>query len=295
VAQSAAGAANGSSCANAYAYTWFNTVSSWGGGAGDVDAGDTVHLCGTITGTGAANTNILIAQGSGSSDNLITIIWEEGAKLSSPACSVTSGCFSTNNNSYLRLDGNSTIPSITSTDNGSPAGGFGTAHDSVGIHASGCDNCEFKNLTIANIYMFTDSVNDHSAGGYGIRISGSSDVSIHNCTFDQMQGGITSAFANGDTNIYIYQNTFDNVNHGIEIGNNNSNVISNVFIYGNHFKDMVTWDSASNDYHHDGIIFYQNTAIANTVNNFYIYNEASPLSARRSDNGHGARGHISRR
>lgn len=49
VAQTAAGDDNGTSCANAKSAVWFNTAGSWGGGAGEIDPGDTVHLCGTIS------------------------------------------------------------------------------------------------------------------------------------------------------------------------------------------------------------------------------------------------------
>src|ERR1700685_1857894 len=49
VAQSAAGSANGSSCTNAYAVTFFNASSNWGTGASQIGPGTTVDLCGTIT------------------------------------------------------------------------------------------------------------------------------------------------------------------------------------------------------------------------------------------------------
>ncbi len=49
IAQSAAGSANGSNCANAYAATFFNTAANWGSGANKIGPGTTVHLCGTIS------------------------------------------------------------------------------------------------------------------------------------------------------------------------------------------------------------------------------------------------------
>lgn len=265
VAQNATGANNGHDCADAHDTSFFNNGGNWGSGA-PIGPGTTVHLCGKIT--GSTNSDVLVAQGSGTSGNPITILWEAGAQVSSPACNY---CFNTNRNTFLVLDGNGTNPSITSTNNGSSAGGFANSISTNGINAAGCSNCEFRNLTITNMYVFTDPNNDHNGSGGGIGISGSSNIKIHDCTFDQMNGPVWDGFGNGDTNISIYKNTFDHFNHGIEIGNNNSNVISNVFIYGNHFKNMVTWDSSANNYHHDGIFFYQNTEVANTVRNFYLY------------------------
>src|SRR5208337_479058 len=49
IAQTAQGSANGTSAANAYAVTWFNTAGNWGSGSSQINPGDTVHLCGTIT------------------------------------------------------------------------------------------------------------------------------------------------------------------------------------------------------------------------------------------------------
>src|ERR1017187_2879848 len=69
VAQTAAGSANGSSCANAYALTFFNTSVNWGSGTSQIGAGTTVHLCGTIS-------SPLSAQGSGISGSPVTIVFD---------------------------------------------------------------------------------------------------------------------------------------------------------------------------------------------------------------------------
>ena len=75
-AQSAVGAANGADCADAYAYNdgtnGINKSQNW-------VAGNTLHICGTITGSSGAN--LVAAQGSGASGNPITIKFEPGAIL----------------------------------------------------------------------------------------------------------------------------------------------------------------------------------------------------------------------
>ncbi len=71
VAQSSAGAADGTSAANARAMTFFEDTNSWASGAGsgttDIDPGDTVCFTGTITEA------IITPAGSGSSGNYVTI------------------------------------------------------------------------------------------------------------------------------------------------------------------------------------------------------------------------------
>ena len=64
ISQSGTGA--GASCSNPRSASWFNTSGNWGSGAGQINGGDTVYLCGTIT-------SDLTMQGSGSSGNVITI------------------------------------------------------------------------------------------------------------------------------------------------------------------------------------------------------------------------------
>jgi parallel beta helix pectate lyase-like protein len=66
IAQSSAGAANGTSAGNARAMTYFTTAANWGGGGAEIDAGDTVCLTGTITSN-------LAAPASGSAGNVVTI------------------------------------------------------------------------------------------------------------------------------------------------------------------------------------------------------------------------------
>ena len=265
VAQNAVGADSGAGCVNAHSIAWLNTAANWGTGLGLVGPGDTVHLCGTFT--GALNSTMLTVQDSGSSGSPITIKWEVGAKLTSPAWA-TSGAIDSSNKAWIIIDGNGTNPSITNTENGTL---LANQQASTGIRASKCNNCELKNLTITNMYVISGNADRHEYG-VGIAFSGASHISLHNNSFDQMASPLADGFNDGDTDISIYGNTFDHFNHGIEIGNNNSNAISNVYIHDNHLKNMVNWDTTANYHHHDGIFFYQVGAIANSIQSFYVYN-----------------------
>src|SRR3989344_4604412 len=66
IAQSAAGSADGSSCANARAVSFFNASGNWGTGATQIGPGTVVHLCGTIT-------TYLTFQGSGASGSPVVV------------------------------------------------------------------------------------------------------------------------------------------------------------------------------------------------------------------------------
>jgi hypothetical protein len=66
VAQASAGAANGSSCANAYPISFFGDGANWGSGANQIGPGTTVHLCGAIA------TNLTF-QASGSSGSPVVL------------------------------------------------------------------------------------------------------------------------------------------------------------------------------------------------------------------------------
>jgi hypothetical protein len=267
ISQNAAGSNTGTSCSNAHAASWFNSSANWGSNSGQIGAGTTVNLCGTFT--GATGANILTFYGSGSSGSPITLFWQSGAQITSPACTggnAQNGCISTNGNSWITLDGNGTSPSITNTANGS---GLSNQIDSTGVYAHGCNNCEFKNLTITNLYVHNSTSDANCGCGEGISPTGVG-YSIHNNTFDQMYIGVDSPYANGDSNINVYNNTVDHVNWGIHFGNNGPYSLSNLSIYSNHVEDMDNWDTTSDAFHHDGIFVVQNDTSA-SITNIYIY------------------------
>src|SRR5882724_11123833 len=133
IGQSGSGGANGSSCSNAYPASFFNTSSNWGSADTQIGPGTTAHLCGTI-GTS------LTAQGNGVSGNLVTILFEAGAKLSQPVCNAMTGCLSLNGRNYVTVDGGSNGV-IENTANGTGRANHG---GSRGISADGCDNCEIR-------------------------------------------------------------------------------------------------------------------------------------------------------
>ena len=169
IAQSATGTVNGADCNDAYAVSFFNTSSNWASTStsGKISPGVTVHLCGIIT-------SVLTAQGSGSSGSPITILFEAGAKLSSPAWPST-GAFVVNGKNYITIDGG-TNGIIENTANG---GNLTNQVDSLGVLITGCKGCIVHGLTIQNIY-----VQGSAAGTLGtcLEVLDSSSIHIHHNT-----------------------------------------------------------------------------------------------------------------
>lgn len=277
IAQNTAGNSNGSSCANALAVSFFNSAGNWGAGATQIGPGTTVHLCGTLT-------TSLFAQASGTSGNPITILFEAGGNLSQPFCPGT-GCLNINNRSNIVVDGG-TNGIIQATANGTV---LANKQLGVGLSASPCQNCEVRNLTIANIYVHTsvtDDILDHTLLN-SIIMSGSNWL-FHDNTLHDAGWCIKNFYQNGDTNVKVYNNNIYNCDHGYSAAGYGAISATQFFFYNNHVHDYANWDTTSNRYHHDGVHafgaggasltglqIYNNVFDGNTGNNFtsHIYLE----------------------
>lgn len=190
VAQNALGAGNGSSAANAYGVTFFNTSSNWATGAGKISAGDTVHLVGTISTT-------LTVQGSGASGSPTTILFEPGAKLSRPYWGVNAAsAIYVSGKSYIVIDGDSTGV-IECTDNGDTLANNQPAY---GVTITGGTDNTVQGLTVRNLYTHTYGV-DNKIGTYTTRciyVENCNNFAVRNCTLNNAYLGVY-ALANGRT------------------------------------------------------------------------------------------------
>jgi hypothetical protein len=291
IAQSGTGSAIGTSCLDAHAYTWFNTAANWNNGAGTINPGDTVHVCGTIT--GSAGASILTFQGSGTSGSPITLRFETGAGLSAPYCASAvegAGCITMSNattaRSYLVVDGGLNTPcgwntatnSSEGTCNGyitNTANGSQLAYDafSSGIEMDACTDCEVKNILIYNLYQ---SVPGTSVGNVQqqncINFSGSNNQ-IHDSCFHDAGWCLANSFSNGDTNNKVYNNDIYQVAHGMFNSSSGPKYATNFYFYGNYVHDYQNFNDSG--YHTDGIHTY---GISDQNNNyplltgFYVYN-----------------------
>jgi hypothetical protein len=264
IAQSAAGSADGSSCANALPVSWFDTPANWGTGAGQIGPGTTVGLCGTIS-------TPLVAYGSGTSSEPITIAWQPGATLSSPDWG-GGAAIATNNNNYLVFNGEG-VGSIQATALGSGLADQG--EHAQAFWAENCTGCTFENLLIENLYQHTSNTDtsvDQTMDN-AIRFSGS-DITIADNTIHDVGWALYASWNDGDSNISIYGNNIYNVDHGfVSSSGFPGGSIGPIYFYDNHIHDYANWDTTTDAYHHDGIHCYTSDGGAGPshYDGFYIY------------------------
>ena len=259
IAQNAVGGNTGSDCADAHAASWFNSSTNWGSKAGQIGAGTTVHLCGTLTSN-------LTANGSGSSGSPITILFESGAAISLSSCGST-GCLNIAGKSYIVVDGGANgIIEATASGSGLPQQG-----DSIGIYGrSGMSNCEIKNLSINNMYVHSSLSDNNGNNFYGIWFDGSSNL-IHNNVIHDTMGGVKAETPSSSNQ--VYNNTIYNINWGIFFSGSGStpNSMTLNLLYGNEIYDFANWDTTSDAYHHDGIFLTGGNNVGQATHND-IYN-----------------------
>src|SRR5215471_15980699 len=138
-ANAATGGNTGANCANARALS-SHVI-------GDDGAGNTLHLCGTITGSGGAN--IFTSLAAGSSGSPITLKWETGAIVQAPyfpgsnAITTVAAAIIINKNWWVVDGGSNGI--LQATSNGT---GLTTQNSSNGLYLNAAQNTVVKNLTI---------------------------------------------------------------------------------------------------------------------------------------------------
>lgn len=286
VAQASAGSNNGTSCANAFAATFFNSGANWGAGGAQIGAGTTVHLCGTITSS-------LAAQGSGSMGSPVTILFETAAIIQQPVCDASLGCLSISGQSYIVVDGGSTCGWINggslvacngiiqSTLNGTPGAacpGGACSHqaDSIGLVASNCSNCEVRNLNIINIYVHTLTTDTHSFGTFPSAIYWNNEsnsipnVLVHNNVIHDCAWCLLDNYGS-DSNFKFYNNDISHAAHGIAVAGFGANAATGIHIYSNHFHDFDNWDTGAADTYHIAGIHAYGTTVSNTTDT-EVYN-----------------------
>jgi hypothetical protein len=262
IAQTAAGGDTGADCADALAYTFFNSSSNWASSftAGKISPGTTVHYCGTITGTNTSNVNIFTTQGNGTSGSPITILFESGAIVQSPACPGGPGgsnaCILVPNN-YITVNGgtNGTVQAMLNGDSGATncLGGTCTIQlaNTMGVAVTGTNDI-VENLTVTHMCMHTFQDNDSGffqGSCNGIYAAGN-PVLVTNNTIDNASTGI----GGGNSNQEISYNTLTYCNRCIVVGST-TGVFTGLKIHNNDISQLYTWDDgAGNNYHHDGIM-----------------------------------------
>jgi hypothetical protein len=293
IAQSAAGANNGSSCTSPYAYSFFNATGNWGSGSNQIGPGTTVHICGTIA--DSLNGTLLTAHGSGASGNPITIQFESGASLQSPG---ETQFINGNGQSHFVITGVTAcgwvnlaeVPcteSIYNTLNGfsgqtCPGGPCVNQVQTTAIGNFTLD-LTVRNLLIGPIYIHggTSDTTFSSPGPVGISFgSGASLLTVNNVIIHD-GGWCMNAIV---SNLTMYNFEIYYCDHGNGGGQytDTPNTLSTISIHDGYIHDPYPWDQTNNAFHHDGLHLFSycatliggnNTYCPSTIiNNVNIYN-----------------------
>lgn len=281
LAASATGGQTGTDCADAKAYTYFNSSGNWSATPSGIQIGPgtIVHICGTIT--DSAGGTLLTAQGSGASGSPVTILFQSGASLQSPA---ENNFINGNNQSHFIIDGGTTCGWISlarvtcnglieNTLNGFSGqtcpGGPCTYQSSTIAIANFSTDLEVRNLQIGPIYIHGNTSDETftSPGPICIQYTnGGTALNIHN---NIMHDAGWCLNALGTTSTIIANNEIYNMDHGDGAGqySDTASTLSNISIHDNYLHDQNNWDQANDAFHHDGFHLFSYCATLVNGNN----------------------------
>ncbi|MFQ5737586.1 MAG: choice-of-anchor Q domain-containing protein [Acidobacteriota bacterium] len=250
IAQNAVGADTGADCTNAHSATWFNTAANWGVGSGLISAGDTVHWCGTYTGT--AGQTGLTFQGNGSPGSPITLLFEPGAVMTAPYWAVAIDIGTSR--SYITIDGG---PNgiIENTANGT---NLANKQQSRGVVCSKCNDIEIRNLTIRNLYIRQGGSSEQVDGGLCIHLPDShNNIVVHHSTLSEASMGII-VYPDRDgiprTGWEFHSNTLIELHWGIaSLSWTTTQISDGILIHDNEYFGNSHWDDPTFFFHNDGI------------------------------------------
>ena len=265
IAQNAAGAANGSSAANALAVSYFNNGANWRSGTPSgtqIGPGTIVHLVGTIS-------TPLTVQGSGTSGNSITVLFEPNAAMSAANWSAAGAAITCSYQNYIVIDGGSNGV-ITATNQNSTSG-----IGSDGINFTSSSNVEVRNLTLKNLYNKTSQADIANGAGIAIYFLYGSNILAHDNIISNEGVGISYSYLASSTssNVSIYRNTISGCNWGISSGSGGTNAVVNNFqIHDNDITMAGTiWDDPIDNNHHNGMYVWA-AQPGSAITNLQIYN-----------------------
>jgi hypothetical protein len=286
------GNASGNCTSNVQTPAFFNNASNWGNAANQIGPGTTVLLCGTLT--FAAGGSGLTVQGSGASGNPVTIKFDTGATVQSPAFGGTwnsgGGGIFISGVSYITVDGNNQSGVVQNTQNGSPSvtcpNGSACAYQqsSYGVKIRASNNITVQNLTITNIYYQCGAQGSSCTDVAGldtadIGIDGagtstpSSNLLIAGNYLAKSRTGVGATFATTSiSGLEIKNNTFFDHGWQMTIQGANANAATNVLIHDNDVSGFADWAAPQDPIHTDGIITFTGSTPGTPTYKPYIYN-----------------------
>jgi hypothetical protein len=260
------GSSQGICTSNQQTPSYFNNGANWGNGANQIGPGTTVNLCGTFT--GAAGSTLLTFQGSGTSGKPITLLFDAGTQLNAAYWS-GSGGINTNGKSFITIDGG-TNGVIQNTANGDL---LANRQISALINAYSCGSCTIQNLTLANVYVASQGITNVLGGAMtqmnSVTFSGS-NWTIRNNVVHDCGWCLYNPYANGDTNIQVYNNEIYNWDHAYMFAAAGANSATNFYFHDNNIHDNINFETIGCVYHLDGIHFFGTNG--SSMSGIYVYN-----------------------
>lgn len=261
--QAGAGAADGSSLANAFSAASFNNSANWGSGAGKVSAGDTARLSGTFT-------SALTVQDTGTAGNIITINFETGAKLSTTTWGASGSALTITSKRYITIEGNSGI--IEETANGT---GLANQHDNQGITLTTCGDVIVRNLIITNIFRRTAGDSDSTGRGNCIQVNSCTNTTISGC--DLSHAAVCLYFTYGVTsnlrNFAAFNNNLTRCNWGFGGGDTADGAQADgVYFTNNIVQNYREWDNPTGNFHHNCVFPFASQGSSSRLLNMVVAN-----------------------
>ncbi|MES2990223.1 MAG: hypothetical protein V4844_02290 [Pseudomonadota bacterium] len=194
LAQSAQGSADGSSCVNARAASWFNSSSNWGVSTSQIGAGTTVRLCGSIS------TNLTF-QGSGASGSPV-VLNGSGATYSGEVNTANKSWWNVQNITWV--DGYAgTLVTIVGGSNGVVANNYADNIRGAFFLAQYNGAVLPSNITIANNFLRQTTADLGNTQNDLIVTEGSTNVVVEG-NYLEMRAGGSGSYAHNDA-IQTYQ------------------------------------------------------------------------------------------
>lgn len=280
-AATAAGANNGTNCANAFAY---NNGSNGINVAGNWSPGNGLHICGMIT--ASAGGNVITAQANGSGGAHITIKFEGATAILSAPYFGTNCAINLNGKQFIDVDGGGTGNAATQTlinagtiQNTANGDALANQQISCFIKGSSASNNSVQNLILANLYVavqdFATPLGATMTQINAIIFSGQ-NWTIKNNTIHDCGWCLWTVFGNSDTGYEVAQNEIYNWDHGEAFTSSSASTCTDpcLLFHDNNLHDNAVFEQPNSTvctYHLDGLHIY-NPNHNSTANGFYVYN-----------------------
>ncbi|MGH7996971.1 MAG: choice-of-anchor Q domain-containing protein [Opitutaceae bacterium] len=266
IAERGSGRADASCPADAAPPSWFNNPTNWGSHPGQISAGDTVHLRGTLT-------HSLVFRGGGQPGRPVVLRFDPGANLTAGVWPAATGAIDVDHETNIIIDGGAS--GIIGGNGGNPALVNGVIRNtengtelafrepSIFVRVVESSDVTVENLAFYNLYVRTSRMDeapasqakrDWSAVVFFDQFSPSRNMVVTNCIVHDAFSGLFMAYGPGCGNFECSRCTVYRCNWGGNCGDADGNArLDGLSVHDNIFRNFSNWEDLPVDhYHHDG-------------------------------------------